>query len=145
MNRAEFIDKLQRALAGALDSSQVGENVRYYQDYINGEIQKGKTEEEVIASLGEPRLLAKSIIEASKRTGSSETAYETYDEEYGTVTEDEKQNGKTVKMPGWLLMLIVIVILLLVIGVVFSVVGVLAPIIIPVLVVILVIRLIQDR
>ena len=145
MNRAEFIDKLQRALAGALDSSQVAENVRYYQDYINGEIQKGKTEEEVIASLGEPRLLAKSIIEASKRNGSGEAAYETYDEEYGTVTEDDRQNGKTVKMPGWLFMLIVVVILLLVIGVVFSVVGVLAPIIIPVLVVILVIRLIQDR
>lgn len=145
MNRTEFIDRLQRALAGTLDSSQVAENVRYYQDYINGEIQKGKTEEEVIASLGEPRLLAKSIIEASKRTGSGETVHETYDEEYGTVTGDEVQNGKTIKMPGWLLTLIVVVVLLLVIGVVFSVVGVLAPIIIPVLVVILVIRLIQDR
>ncbi len=145
MNRTEFIDRLQRALAGTLDSSQVAENVRYYQDYINGEVQKGKTEEEVIASLGEPRLLAKSIIEASKRTGGGETVHETYDEEYGTVTGDEVQNGKTIKMPGWLLTLIVVVVLLLVIGVVFSVVGVLAPIIIPVLVVILVIRLIQDR
>ena len=145
MNRTEFIDRLQRALAGTLDSSQVAENVRYYQDYINGEVQKGKTEEEVIASLGEPRLLAKSIIEASKRTGGGETVHETYDEEYGTVTGDEVQNGKTIKMPGWLLTLIVVVVLLLVIGVVFSVVGVLAPIIIPVLVVILIIRLIQDR
>ena len=145
MNRIEFIDKLQRALAGALSGSQVAENVRYYQEYINGEIQKGRTEEEVIASLGEPRLLAKSIIEANKRTQDADTVNETYDEEFGTVEEEKQQSGRTMKMPGWLLLLIVVVILLLVIGVVFSIIGVLAPIIIPVLVVILIIRLLQDR
>ena len=71
MNKKEFIEKLQRSLASGLGSSQVADNVRYYQDYIESEIRKGKSEEEVIASLGDPRLLAKSIIEANKHTGES--------------------------------------------------------------------------
>ena len=59
MDRREFIEKLQRTLAGGLDSVQVAENVRYYQEYIESEIQKGNTEGAVLSQLGDPRLLAK--------------------------------------------------------------------------------------
>ena len=62
MNRNEFIDKLQRTLAGGLNCNQVADNVRYYQDYIDTEIRKGRSEADVLAGLGDPRLLAKSII-----------------------------------------------------------------------------------
>ncbi len=41
MDRTEFMDRLQRTLAGGVNSSQVAENVRYYQDYIDTEIRKG--------------------------------------------------------------------------------------------------------
>ncbi len=81
MDRNEFIEKLQRTLAGGLSSAQVAENVRYYQDYIASEIRKGQTEEEVLSQLGDPRLLAKSIIEANKRAGASYGSNQEYDEE----------------------------------------------------------------
>ena len=72
MDRTEFIERLQRALAGGVNSSRVAENVQYYREYIDMEIRKGRSEEEVLGSLGDPRLLAKSIIEANKRAGVSE-------------------------------------------------------------------------
>lgn len=81
MNRIEFIEKLQRALAGGLNSNQVADHVRYYQEYIDAEMRKGKSEAEVLAVLGDPRLLAKSIIEANKRAGTNEGTNRTYDEE----------------------------------------------------------------
>ena len=69
MDRTEFIERLQRALAGGVNSSRVAENVQYYREYIDMEIRKGRSEEEVLGSLGDPRLLAKSIIEANKSRG----------------------------------------------------------------------------
>ena len=81
MDRTEFTDKLQHALAGGLGSSKVAENVRYYREYIDMEIRKGRSEEEVLESLGDPRLLAKSIIEANKNAGLNEGTNRNYDEE----------------------------------------------------------------
>ncbi len=199
MNRIEFIEKLQRALAAGLNSSQVADNVRFYQDYIDGEIRKGKSEAEVLSMLGDPRLLAKSIIEANKHAGASEGTNRTYDEEmsggsgaygggssygqddtYGQGSAygqddtygrgntygqsgmyrqgssygqddvyDEKegtgQNGKVIRLPGWLIMLIVTVIVVLLIGAALSLLSFFSPVIIGVLIVILCIKLFQGK
>lgn len=165
MNRIEFIEKLQRALAGGLNSNQVTDHVRYYQEYIDMEIRKGKTEAEVLAGLGDPRLLAKSIIEANKHAGTGEGTNRIYDEEmtgtgktygggaysdkYGNgrtygAYESNESGGRTFRMPGWLILLIVTVVVILIIGVAFSLISVLAPIIIPVLIVILLVRVFKS-
>ncbi len=147
MERTEFMDRLQRALAGGVNSSQVAENVRYYQDYIDTEIRKGRSEAEVLSGLGDPRLLAKSIIEANKRAGYVEGTNQNFDEE----TQDDRAQGRAgasfsaVRVPGWLILLFVIVIALLVIGLIFSAISLLAPIIIPVLLVILLYHFIRGR
>ncbi|MCI8523075.1 MAG: DUF1700 domain-containing protein [Lachnospiraceae bacterium] len=173
MNRIEFMEKLQRALAGGLNSRQVTENVRYYQEYIDMEIRKGKSEAEVLSGLGDPRLLAKSIIEANKRAGRSEGTNLNYDEEIGdsgtgtggsysntyhyqtngdyenreraSYEEDMAGAGKIFRVPGWLLLLIITVFVLLIIGVAFSLISVLAPILIPVLVITLIVKLFQSN
>ncbi len=139
MDRTEFIDRLQHALSGGVSSSQVAENVRYYREYIDMEIRKGRSEEDVLGSLGDPRLLAKSIIEANKRAGVTEGTNRNYDEETPEdVYGDRPEKMHVVHMPGWLIILIAVVILLLIIGVAFSLISVLAPVIIPVLVVVLI-------
>lgn len=164
MNRIEFMEKLQRALAGGLNSGQVTENVRYYQEYIDTEIRKGRSESEVLTALGDPRLLAKSIIEANKRAGRSGGTNQNYDEEIaddnaaqgyyrsydyqGSEDRDpyeDTMNGKVFRMPGWLLLLIITVVVLLIIGVAFSLISVLGPILIPLLIVMLVIKLFQSN
>ncbi len=146
MDRVEFIDKLQHALAGGLNSSGVAENVRYYREYIDVEIRKGRSEEEVLASLGDPRLLAKSIIEANKRAGLNEGTNRNYDEEtQDDVYAGKEGTGSAVRVPGWLIILILIVVFLLIIGVIFSLISVLAPIIIPVLIVVLLVNFFRSR
>ena len=141
------MDRLQRALAGGVNSSQVAENVRYYQDYIDTEIRKGRSESEVLMSLGDPRLLAKSIIEANKRAGYIEGTNQNFDEERpeDRVRDGARVSGGTLRMPGWLIILIAIVIVLIIIGLIFSAISLLAPIIIPVLIVVLLYNFIRSR
>lgn len=150
MDRVEFIEKLQRALAGGLSSAQVAENVRYYQEYIDSEIRKGRSEEEIMEQLGDPRLLAKSIIEANKRAGTSYGSNREFDEE---VPEDarearrerETSGGRAVMLPGWLILLIITVIVIVIIGVVTSLLAAFAPVIIVGLVVLLIVKVFQSR
>lgn len=146
MDRVEFVDKLQHALAGGLNSSAVAENVQYYREYIDVEIRQGRSEEEVLESLGDPRLLAKSIIEANKRAGQNEGTNRNFDEEIRENAHDgQEETGRAVRVPGWLILLILVVIVLLIIGVVFSVISFLAPVIIPVLLVLLVVNFFRGR
>ena len=79
MNKQEFVDRLRMALNGRVSPGLVMDNVNYYQDYINTEIRKGRTEEEVLESLGDPRLIARTIIQTNggdNRSGYRSTATE---------------------------------------------------------------------
>lgn len=148
MDKSEFIEKLQRALAGGLNSGQVAENVRYYQEYIDSEIRRGRSEAEVMAQLGDPRLLAKSIIEANKRAGASYGSNREYDDEVSQdgqewETEGRMPQGRRIMLPGWLVMLIITVIVVLVIGAATALLSFFAPVILAVLVVTLVVKVVQ--
>ncbi|MCM1047398.1 MAG: DUF1700 domain-containing protein [Clostridiales bacterium] len=148
MDKITFLEKLQRALAGGLNSNQVADNMRYYQDYIETEMRKGRSEADVLGQLGDPRLLAKSIIEANKHSGESYGSNREYDEE--VVTDDRAQHKNNVRfeyglhLPGWLVMIIVTVLVVIVIGFVTSLISAFLPVIIVALVAILVIKLIQN-
>lgn len=150
MSKEEFIEKLQRALAGGLNSSQVAENIRYYREYIDSEVRKGRREEEVLTQLGDPRLLAKSIIEANKHAGTSYGSNREYDEEVTAggqewSPDDDQPHMKRVMLPGWLVMLIATVVVIVVIGLVTSLLYLFAPVIIAVLVVVLIVKVIQSN
>lgn len=150
MEKTEFIERLQRALAAGISSSQVAENVRYYQDYIDSEIRKGRSEKEVMDSLGDPRLLAKSIIEANKHAGVSYGSNQEYDDEVADEPQEWESDRSTPKernivLPGWLVMLIITVLVLLVIGVAFSLLYLFAPVIMVGLVVLLLVKVFQGR
>ena len=62
MTRAEFLEQLRSALQGNVQEHVVQENVAYYNQYISEELQKGKTEEEVLQMLGDPWILAKLLL-----------------------------------------------------------------------------------
>ena len=148
MDRREFIDKLQRALAGGLNSGLVAENVRYYEEYIDSEIRKGKSETEVLGTLGDPRLLAKSIIEANKQAGASYGSNREYDEEISDGAQEHARDtnatgGTPIMLPGWLILLIITVAVVVIIGLVTRLLAIFAPVIIAVLVVLLIIKVFQ--
>lgn len=69
MTKQEFLDGLRAALSGRVSTGTVMENISFYEEYINTQVRMGKSEEEVLQKLGDPRLLARSIVEAEKRAG----------------------------------------------------------------------------
>lgn len=145
MDRIEFMDNLQRTLAGKLNSSSVNENIRYYQDYIDTQIRMGMNEQSVMDQLGDPRLLAKSIIEASKHSGldAEHEVNEVYED--GEAFREETRETKAFRMPGWLLLVIVVLIIVLIFGMITSLLSFLLPFLIPVILVVCLYRLIQRR
>ena len=116
------------------------------------EIRKGRSEAEILSQLGDPRLLAKSIIEANKRAGTNYGSNREYDEEVAdesagfnrnTYNGKFKQSG--LMLPGWLIMVIVTVLVILVIGIATSLISFFSPVIIIALVVLLIVKLFQGN
>ena len=109
----------------------------------------GRSEEEIVGELGNPRLLAKTIIEAAKREGRSGYVDAEYEEVYedGTQTQSHSadENTKPFRLPGWLILLLVMLVLFVIIRIIGSVVIAFLPIIIPATCAWMVIRFLQRR
>lgn len=69
MTKREFLESLRLALGGRVTSAQLTENLEYYEDYINTETRKGRDEGEVLSELGDPRLIARTIVETGGGSG----------------------------------------------------------------------------
>lgn len=76
MNREEFLRGLENALSGNVPPSVVRDNLRYYDDYIRSERQKGRSESDIMDELGDPRLIARTILDTTP--GAAEGEYEEY-------------------------------------------------------------------
>lgn len=65
MTKQEFLDELALRLREEGAERLVAENVDYYRSYIEEEVAKGRREEEVLSELGNPALIARSILDAA--------------------------------------------------------------------------------
>jgi len=140
MTKQEFLEQLQRALGSRVSSYVVNENVFYYEEYIATQVRAGKNESDVIAELGDPRLLARSIADADKRAGKVEG--ECIDEE---ITDQGEGSVKRYNIPGWLITTGIVLLVVLVLSAVFKVVTVLLPLIIPVAIIVFFLRSLQSK
>lgn len=61
MTKEEFLDGLRRALFSTGSEGLIEYNLDYYSSYIDGEIAKGRSMDDVMNELGDPRLIANSI------------------------------------------------------------------------------------
>ena len=98
MNKNEFLQVLKGELTNSVSGEVIEEQLRFYSDYINTEIAKGRREEEVVAELSAPNLLARSIIEAAEAGGdrvarTTPFRYEEKDINYASDEEDLKYKG----------------------------------------------------
>ena len=91
MTKNEFLDILRISLEGEIPSSDVENNIKYYEDYINTQL-KQKSFEEIYSELGNPRLIAKTIIDTNKISGSRQTSNEYINN--STENEVYKQSNK---------------------------------------------------
>ena len=151
MTRQEFLREWQIALQGEIDQAAVNENIRFYDNYIMEESRKGKSEEEVTAQLGSPRLIAKTLIDTSDKPGPSQGQY--YSGDYssdagrGFQADYSGQNGWDVrfgrfKFNSWYGKLLLILIAVLLIVIVANVVAFLLPILAPMILLLLLYSLI---
>ncbi len=145
MTKYEFLETLRKALVSIASPEEVEENCRYYSSYIDNEMAAGKSETEVMETLGDPRLIAKTIKDAKKYGGKEggSAAYtggsRVVDEEF--PNHEDGRDTRVYRMPGWLVTGIVVLVLVLVVMLVGSLVSALLPVLIPLLLFILVIRL----
>lgn len=147
MDKQEFLKGLKEALQGEINPNEINEHLRYYDDYIVNEVRNGKSEQEILMILGDPRLIARTIIETSPSAGgSAEEYYESGAYEKAEQTSENNMKGGfyTGSWYGRLIAVcIVILIVLFIIGLVTSVVSFLLPIAIPVLLILFVISLLR--
>lgn len=155
MNRQEFLHELRIALQGEISQRAIDEHVRYYENYIIEESRKGKSEEEVISQLGNPRLIAKTLIDTTEQFGTvNEEEYYSkhYNEEnigdekgfhasYSDWTGWDVRFGK-LKLNSWYGKLLMILIAILIIIVAAHIVAFLLPVIIIIVMILLIISLI---
>lgn len=172
MSKSEFLDKLRVSLNGKVSPSLVEENIRYYNEYIQSQIAGGRSEEEVMEHLGDPRLIARTIVQTNgssegdaESTSYRETIYDdgsysgygessrgsysgSYDSNAGSGYNggyyNEPHEVKVRNVPGWLAALLVILVVVCVLGLVFSLISFMMPLIIPILIVLFLVKLFRD-
>ena len=176
MDRQQFIDTLERTLrGGGTPEHIIADNVRYYNGYFADESAKGRSEAEIAEELGDPRLLAKTILEVQETGGTG--AGESDRGWYGEQTEDAadsagsafdssaangtkgfhaelNENGWDVrygkfKINSWYGYLLIALVVLLILGIIGTAIGglvtLLAPVALPVILIVLVVRFFSQR
>lgn len=73
MTKQEFLTQLQRSLNAGIGSREAAGYIEYYQEYIEIELRKGRSLEEVMEGLGNPKLIARSITDVHKRVEKKES------------------------------------------------------------------------
>ncbi len=61
----DFLSVLESCLKGNMSRAEVRSNMDYYRDYFRTEQAKGRSYEEICAELGDPRMIARNIIDNS--------------------------------------------------------------------------------
>lgn len=136
MEKQEFLDKLRMALNGRVAPSIAADTVNYYEDYINTEIRMGRTEEEVMASLGDPRLIARTIVEMKGGQPSGQSSF--------SETGNGEVKRQYPRVPGWVWLALILILLILVLGTVFKLLAVFWPFIVVIAVVSFLVKLFRD-
>lgn len=156
MNRNEFLKKLSEALENDLSAPEVRENLEYYDSYIRSEIKNGKSEQEVLDMLGDPWMIARTIVDSAEN---ERNYYSTSSRTYvsGTEPYTEQKEEQDIKHPilhlmgidtWWKRLLFfagVIIVLAIIVAVVTGLIAAILPFAIPLLILILVLRMMGGR
>lgn len=157
MNRREFLKKLKEALENDLSGSVVQENINYYDQYISDEVKNGKSEEEVIAMLGDPWMIARTVIDAAEMGIHQESYSQSSKQQYTKqdyTKEDAPQSGQDFvnsmfkpvsKWKKFAFFGGLILAVLLIISIISGLIRFLAPVIIPIILIVFVFKLLGNR
>ena len=129
MSKQEFLDQLRRNISSMNDYVVVNDTMAYYEDYIESQIRMGKSEQEVMAMLGDPRLIAKSIL-ATQDAKQNLKDSNIEEEEKAAREKVFTRKGKTYRIPYLLYQIIIALVICVVIFAAFSLLAWMAPVIV---------------
>lgn len=155
MDRGEFLSTLRESLEGCIPMDEVEKNISFYRNYFE---ESDRSDREVIEELGDPRLIARTIIDAYKASKGPMADYYTeqarseyskeHSEQYDDAADSESyfyHYGKEIKwyhkVIGWG---IIILVLAVVLSLVFTLVGVFVGYVLPILLLVLIIKILVD-
>ena len=166
MIKEEFLDGLRRALFSTGSEGLIEYNLDYYSSYIDGEIAKGRSMDDVMNELGDPRLIANSIKVAEgysdvfvgledevidgnagdyKENSNFEFNTKGFDKDYEESHEENSafkiynMTGKSLILP----LIIALAVLILVVVVIVAVFSFLAPVLLPIIAVLIALGIIK--
>lgn len=139
MSKEEFLDRLRMSLNGEVPDRVLQENLLYYHGYILDEVNKGRAEELVLEELGDPRLIARTIIDSLgissagnedyfRGNADASKAYTDQTYEKDSTMRQFQMSQKRLKLIGWSALAVVILILFLVFWLIGGILSLLAPI-----------------
>lgn len=146
MSKAEFIDGLGKSLRGKVDEREYRSQIEYYSSYISSQIAAGRNEEDVVGELGDPRLIAKTIVQTySMKDNPINRQYRdnNYNNSYGNeedYQERSSSNRGADRFGHVLRMIILALVVLCIVSIVFRAVVFVAPIIILLIIIWFIIR-----
>lgn len=103
MSKQDFLDNLRRSLSSGLEYGNVEEHMRYYSDYIDSRLRQGEREEDILEELGDPRLIAKTLVGMGTGSGTTEE-YVSEEQKMGSKRKSFRIhfNGKDYMLPSWM-------------------------------------------
>lgn len=140
MTKSDFLNILRQTLAGEVSDSVVNDNINFYSNYIDDEMRLGKSEEEVLRVLGEPRLIARTIIDTNTSSYGQNATYHYSNENSDYQSEDgyNSQDNKHIRvfnLNSWYGKLLILFIILFILFIVGSVLSFLLPLVMPILII----------
>ena len=142
MSKTEFLDILYNQLSGRMPEGNVAAHVQYYRNYIEDEQQKGRTESDILNDLGDPRLIARTLLDTevgagNPQNGSTYSAiYNEADSYYNKYDSSDSARGHVKKhsfkldLSTWYGKVAVILIAAVVLLLLVTILGVLIPVMI---------------
>ena len=142
MSKTEFLDILYIQLSGQMPEGNVAAHVQYYRNYIEDKQQKGRTETDILKELGDPRLIARTLLDTevgagNPQNGSTYSAiYNEADSYYNKYDSSDSARGHVKKhsfkldLSTWYGKVAVILIAAVVLLLLVTILGVLIPVMI---------------
>lgn len=137
MNREDFLRELEEALAGDVPEAVIRDNLSYYGSYLSQEMAKGRSVDDIVAEIGEPFIIAKTIIDSTEAADdpAGSDGYGSYRETYTDSRSGQYQSADQgyedqqgphmhyIDLNKWYWKLLAIIILFMVVSLVFNIVG----------------------
>ncbi len=140
MTKRQFLEELKNALSEQLPADQVAEHVSYYMNYIQERRKNGSSEDEVLNMLGDPRLIARTILDTT--SGSRDDQNYFYEQPSQDI-QSEVKKGLSGKAKKYLYIGIAIAIIFLIISLITTLLSFLLPVLLPVILIFVVISIVR--